>query len=163
MNKLVTTCLILAVLLGTAGIARADDPYVSISTTKDRLEFGMATFSDLEPSLVSVSGKALFPGILFSASASLTVKVDSNCLHGPILASISDLRHTRGQIIPCERVSVSAPTTNGYVSMAKPVIISNPETGPHDIDLDFRVERLLHDPAGKFSGNITFTIIPVSF
>ena len=161
MNKLVTTCLILAVLLGTAGIARADDPYVSISTTKDRLEFGMATFSELEPSLVN--GKALFPSILYSATASLTVRVDSNCLHGPVVASMSELRHTGGKIIPRERISISAPTTNGYVSMAKPVKISNPETGPHDIDLDFRVERLLNDPAGKFSGTITFTIIPTSF
>ena len=160
MKKLITTCLIALTILGTAGIAEAYvDPYVSVSTTPKTLEFGRAVFSEGK----SGPGRALFPSILYSASASITVKVDSNCMHGPIMVSMTELRHSRGKTIPLERISIKAPTTNGYVSMIKPVIISEPQQGSHDINLDFRVERLLHDPAGKFSGSIILTMLPLSF
>ncbi len=161
MMKLVTTYLVALILLGAAGIAKADDePFVKIIPVANRLEFERAKF----PKGSIMSGKALLPSILYSASASLTLKVDSNCLHGPIVASMSELKHTRSnKTIPLERISIKAPTTQGFVPMTKPVIISNPENGSHDINLDFRVERFLRDPAGKFSGTITFTIIPSSF
>jgi hypothetical protein len=44
--------------------------------------------------------------------------------------------------------------------MAKPVIISRPETGSHDIELDFRLGTFPSDRAGRYQGTITFTIMP---
>ena len=152
------TALLMAVLwLGVAGIVQADsDPFVSISATSNSLEFGNPTFVDP----VSVPGSVLFPNIHRLATATLTLKVESNCFHGPIIASITPLEKPRGNSIPPERISVSSATTNGYVTMEKPVAVSKPETGSHDIDLDFQLEVLPHDRAGRYMGTITFTIMP---
>ena len=155
--KLVITLLTAVVMFGVAGIAQADSgPFVSISAMSNSLEFGKATF--VAP--VLGPGAVLFPSIYRLSSASLTVKVESNCLHGPIIASITALKRPRGASIPPERISVKSPITNGYVTMAKPVVISNPEIGSHDIELDFRLEASPSDRAGRYTGTITFTIMP---
>jgi len=155
--KIVTALLIAVVSLGVVGIAQADSkPFVSISATSNSLEFGKPTFADP----VSAPGSVLFPNIHCLSAAALTLKVESNCFHGPIIASITALERPRGNSIPPERISVKSPTTNGYVTMEKPVAISNPETGSHDIELDFQLEVLPHDRAGRYIGTITFTIMP---
>lgn len=158
--KIVTTLLTAVVLFGVAGIAQADpESFVNISATSDSLKFGKPTFfSDGDTHFGP--GSVMFPTVHYAAPASLTVKVESNCLHGPIVASITALNHPISGSIPPERISIKAPTTNGYVTMAKPVVISRPETGSHDIELDFRLEIFPSDQAGRYTGTITFTIMP---
>jgi len=150
------------VLFGVAGIAQANSgslPFVNVSATSNSLEFGKPTFFS-DGDTYFGPGSVVFPTAHFASLASLTVKVKSNCLHGPIVASITALKHPRGGFIPPERISIKAPTTNGYVTMAKPVAISRPEIGSHDIELDFRLDILPSDRAGQYQGTITFTIMP---
>ncbi len=158
--KIVTTLLTAVVLFGVAGIAQADsDPFVNVSTTSNSLVFGApGLFSDFDTHFGP--GSVLFPTVHYGSSASLTVIVESNCLHGPIVASITELKHRRGGSIPPERISVKSPTTNGYVTMARPVVISRPETGSHNIELDFRLDVFPSDQAGSYRGTITFTVMP---
>ena len=157
--KIVTTLLMAAVVFGVAGIAQAEKTFVNVSATSNSLEFGRPTFLS-EGDTHFGPGSVVFPTVYFISSAALTVKVESNCLHGPIVASITALRHRRGGFIPPERISIKSPTTNGYVKMTKPVAISRPEIGSHDIELDFRLEVLPSDHAGSYRGTITFTIMP---
>ena len=157
--KIVTTLLMAVVLFGVAGIAQAEKAFVNVSATSNSLEFGRPTFlSDGDTHFGP--GSVVFPTVYFMSSAALTVKVESNCLHGPIVASITALKHPRGDSIPPERISIKSPTTNGYVKMTKPVVISKPEIGSHDIVLDFRLEVIPSDHAGSYRGTITFTIMP---
>lgn len=158
--KIVTTLLTAVVIFGAAGIAQADSGlFVNISATSNSLEFGRPTFlSDGDTHFGP--GSAVFPTVHYASSASLTVKVESNCLHGPIVASITALKQLRGGLIPPERIFIKSPTTSGYVKMAKPVVISRPEIGSHDIELDFRLDILPSDRAGGYQGTITFTIMP---
>ncbi len=158
--KRVTILLTAVALFGVAGIAQADsEPFVNISATSNSLEFG-------RPALLTDGdthygpGSVMFPTVHYGSSASLTVKVESNALHGPIVASITALEHPRGGSIPPERISIKSPTTNGYVTMARPVVISRPETGSHDIELDFRLDVFPSDHAGSYRGTVTFTIMP---
>ncbi len=158
--KKVTILLTVVVLFGVAGIAQADsEPFVNISATSNRLEFGRpALFTDGDPHYGP--GSVMFPTVHYGSSASLTVKVESNCLHGPIVASITELRHRRGGFIPPERIFIKSPTTDGYVTMARPVVISRPEIGSHDIELDFRLDVFPSDHAGSYRGTVTFTVMP---
>lgn len=172
MKKLVViTWATIMVMFGLAGTAQADSkplvgtfiiqpdsvPFVSISTLSNRLEFGRPTFA--KP--VLALGQAWLPSIYRSAAASLTVHVESNCLHGPIVASVTALKHSRGHTIPPDRILIKAPVTNEeYIRMGKPVVISEPEFGSHDIELNFKLQATHFDYAGKYSGTIIFTIMP---
>ena len=172
MKKLVViTWTTMMVMLGLAGTAQADSgplfgiftiqpdtgPFVSISTTSNVLDFDGPTFADP----ILSNGQVMFPSIYRSAAASLTVHVESNCLHGPIVASVTALKHSRGYTIPPERILIKAPVTNEeYIRMAKPVVISEPETGSHDIELNFKLQATHFDYAGRYSGTIIFTIMP---
>lgn len=173
MKKLVViTCTTMMVMFGVAGIAQADsgplsgqftiikgntDPFVSISTLSKELAFGRPKFA--EPILAP--GHALFPSIYRAASASLTVRVESNCPHGPIVASATELKHAKGFTISPERILINAPIMGEeYVRMAKPVVISEPQTGSHDIELKFKLQATHFDYAGRYTGYITFTIMP---
>ena len=173
MKKLVViTWTTIMVMLGLAGIAQADSdplvgtsftiqpdtgPFVSISTTSNVLEFDRPTFADP----IFAPGQAMFPSIYRSAAASLTVHVESNCLHGPIVASMTTLKHSKGYIIPPERILINAPIMNEeYTRMGRPVVISEPEAGSHDIELNFKLQATHFDYAGRYSGAIIFTIMP---
>jgi len=169
---LVITWTTMMVMLGLAGIAQAgsgpltgtftiqpknNDPFVSITTTPNALEFGEPTFADP----VLVPGAAMFPSIYRAAAASLTVHVESNCLHGPIVASATELRHAGGFTIPRERILINAPIMREeYIRMTRPVVISEPQTGSHDIVLNFKLQATHFDYAGRYSGVITFTVMP---
>lgn len=120
-------------------------PSIKISTTPEKINLGTTGF----------------PGE-HEASSIVTVKIDSNCLHGPIIASIKGLKHKSGKLIRPGRIFVRGPETYGYVSMARPVVISKPAIGPHSVDLSFKVNTDLDDPAGGYEGVITFTIAPPS-
>jgi hypothetical protein len=45
--------------------------------------------------------------------------------------------------------------------MAKPVLISKPEMGSHNIDLSFHLEINPFESAGRYEGTLTFTIMPL--
>jgi hypothetical protein len=148
----------LVAIIAMPVIAQADTPFVNISPSSNSLKFGEPVFS--EPSLIG-PGAALYPTIFGTSSAEMTLKVESNCLHGPIMASITTLRHRMGKTITADRISIKSPITDGFVSMAKPVLISKPEMGSHNIDLSFRLEINPFESAGRYEGTLTFTIMPL--
>lgn len=158
MKRVTKIWLVAVILFTTPMIAQADAPFVNISPSSDSLKFGEPVYS--EPSLIA-PGAALYPTTFGTSSADLTLKVESNCLHGPILASISTLRHRMGKTITPDRISIKAPITNGYVSMEKPVLISKPEMGSHNIDLSFRLDINPFEAAGQYKGTLTFTVMPL--
>jgi len=169
---LVITWTAMMVMFGPAGIEQADanpgpfitmpaasdiGPFVSISATSDTLEFGKPEFSDY----FSAPGQLWFPSLYRSSSAALTVHVESNCLHGPIVASVTALKNSEGSIITPDRIFIKSPAiTDEYTSMARPVSISKTQTGSHDIELIFKLQSKLFDRAGRYTGFITFTIMP---
>lgn len=120
-------------------------PTIRITTTPDRLDLG----------------RSGFPGD-YESTTTVTVNIESNCLHGPVIATISKLRNKGGATIEPRRVYVCGPETYGYVSMARPVVISRPAIGPHSVELSFKVNTKVNDPAGSYEGAITFTIAPPS-
>jgi hypothetical protein len=159
MKKVTKIWLVAAILFTTPVIALADTPFVKLSPSSDSLKFGNTEYT-LEGSHVG-RGAVLYPTTFGTASAALTLKVESNCLHGPITAEITKLRHHMGKTINPDHVSVKSPITNGYVSMAKPVTISKPTMGPHEIDLSFRLDITTFESAGQYKGTLTFTVMPL--
>ena len=157
MKRVIKTLLVTIILFAMPVIAQADAPFVNISPSSESLQFGEIEFS--EPSIAP--GAALYPTIFGTSSADLTLKVESNCLHGPIMASITTLRHRWGKSITPDRISIKSPITDGYVSMAKPVLISKPAIGSHNIDLSFRLDVNPFEAAGRYEGTLTFTIMPL--
>ncbi len=113
---LVITWVLAAVLFGLAGVAGAEQinkPFVNISTTPDVLDLGTASlFTDS-----------------FDVPGALTVNVDSNCFHGPIMISTTKLKRRQGGSISPDRIFVKTPATGGFVTMARPVAISKPTAG----------------------------------
>ena len=149
MKRLVITCALAVLFFGLAGFAtaeQADEPFVNVSTTPDQLDLGTAS---------------LFTDTLDVPSA-LTVRVDSNCMHGPIMISTTKLKHRQGGSISPERIFVNAPATDGFVAMSSPVVISKPKMGSHKIVLDLRVEtrQIGLYPAGEYTGTLMLTIMP---
>jgi hypothetical protein len=145
MKKRIITCLILTALFGWAGIVKADQPFVKISTTTKSLDLGAIPFwSD-----------GVSPTVL-------TVRVESNCVHGPIVASITTLQGVGGGYITPDRISIRTPATGGFVPMAKPVSISETTEGSHDITADFKIDTNIKDRAGRYSGSLAFTVMPPS-
>jgi hypothetical protein len=55
-----------------------------------------------------------------------------------------------GGFIPPQRISIKSPATNGFVSMEKPVAISKPVFGPHDIMLNFKVRTGPQHHEGRY-------------
>ena len=158
MKRVIKICLVAIILFAVPVTAQASAPFVNLTLSSDSLTFGDPVFS--KPSLIG-PGAALYPSIFGTSSADLTLKVGSNCLHGPIMASITTLRHRWGKSITPDRISIKSPITDGYVSMAQPVLISKPEIGSHDIDLSFRLDVNPFEAAGRYEGTITFTIMPL--
>ena len=154
MKKLVTTWVMVIVLFGWAGIAQArvqiieptpDEAFINISFMPKELDLGTA----------SVFG-------IYDSKTALVMQVESNCLHGSILASTAGFKGNAGGFIPPKRISVKGPATNGFVSMAKPVAVSNPVFGSHNVVLNFRVQTGFQDREGKYAGTLVLTIMPPS-
>ena len=158
MKRVIKIWLVAIMLFAMPMIAQADAPFVNLSPSSDSLQFGDPVFS--EPSLIA-PGAALYPATFGTSSANLILKVGSNCLHGPIMASITTLKHRWGKSITPDRISIKSPITDGYVSMAQPVLISKPKMGSHDIDLSFRLDINPFEAAGRYEGTITFTLMPL--
>ncbi len=143
MKKLLFILLFGLISLNSTGIIHAEEPYVYIS---------------FEQKAVKLSSSLIWDSIIPEA---LTLKVNSNCFHGSILASMSSLKNRGGQEINQNRVYVKTSATSGFVSLAKPVILSKPMFGSHDIKIDFLVKANgPFDRAGNYSGTIAFTILP---
>ena len=135
------------VLLGLAGVAGAEEvdiPFVKISTSPDELDLGTAM---------------LFTEF-YDVPAALTVDVESNCMHGPIVISTTELKSRQGEKISPERIFVKTPATDGFIPMVKPVSISKTMSGPHKIVLNLRVNSNFVKPAGEYTGTITLTVMP---
>lgn len=145
MKKILITCAISMALFGLTGIIQAQEPFVRISTVGNSFNLGTFSFWD--------DG---------TSQSVLTVKVESNCLHGPVVASISPLKRIGGNTITPDRILVKTSTTCGYVSMAQPVAISQATEGPHEIKMNFKVKTNIKDFAGRYSGTLAFTIMPPS-
>jgi len=147
MKRLVITWALAVVLFGLTGIAGAEQihvPFVNVSTTPDILDLGTA-------SLFTES---------YDVPGALTVNVDSNCFHGPIMISTTKLKRRRGGSISADRIFVKTPATRGFVPMARPVAISKATEGSHKIVLDLRVDTQFLDPAGEYTGIVTITVMP---
>jgi hypothetical protein len=145
MKKFLITWSISIALFGLAGIIKAGEPFVKIYTTTNSLDLGYISFwSD---------------GI---SPAVLTVRVESNCVHGPIVASITTLQRAGGGYITPDRISIKTPTTGGFVPMMKPVSISETTEGSHDIKANFKIDTSIIDYAGRYSGSLAFTVMPPS-
>jgi len=140
-----------AMLTGEALVATkaetppAEIPTIRITTTPDKLNLGLAKF----------------PGV-HESSSELTVNVNSNFMHGSIIASISPLKSSGGSSILPENIFVQGPATNGFVPMKKPVAVSMPAAGSTKIALNFKVETEFSDPAGRYEGVLMFTVVPPS-
>ena len=151
MKKLVITCVVAMVLSGWAGIARTQVQRIEPSPAE---AFVKVTTISNEVSL----GTTGFPGT-HDLLSEFTLKVESNCLHGSIFASTDGFRRM-GDFIPPEHISVKAQVTGGFVSMEKPVAVSKPVFGPHDITLNFRVQTGPRHHEGRYTGTLILTLMP---
>ena len=143
-------CLAAAVVaLGAASpIARARPrivPYVHVSVTPENLDLG------------SVAQPAVF-----HSPATLTVHVAANTAHrGVVVSMAAPLSGPEGATIPLERIWVKIPVTGEFVALTEPVALTGPmNPGIVDLLIKFRVETLLENPPGKYTGTITFTVGP---
>ena len=147
MKRLVITWVLAAVLFGLsgiAGVAQADMPFVHISATPDEIDLGTTSFFEN----------------IYDIPSALTVKVEANCMHGPIMISATKLKHRQGGSISPDSIFVKTSATDGFVPMARPVAISKSTIGSHDIVLDLRVETKSMRPAGEYTGTLMLTIMP---
>jgi hypothetical protein len=148
MKRIVITWALTVGLFGFAAITKAEPvngPFVNISTTPDEVDLGT----------VPITNNFIVPG-------ALTVNVESNCVHGPIMISSTKLKRRGGCSISPEHIFVKSPATNGFVAMARPVEISKSTLGSHKIVLDFKVEADFLSPAGEYSGTLMITMMPPS-
>ena len=148
MKRIVITWALTVGMLGLAVIAEAkpvDEPFVNISTTPDEVDLGT----------VPITNNFIVPG-------ALTVNIESNCVHGPIMISSTKLKLRPGCSISPQNIFVKSPATSGFVAMARPVEISKPALGSHKIVLDFKVEADFFSPAGEYSGRLMLTMMPPS-
>lgn len=147
-RRIVITLALVVGLFGLTVIAEAEqavEPFVHVSTSPDKIDLGTAPLANS-----------------FDVPAALTVNVEANCIHGPIMISSTKLKHSRGGSISPERIFVKSSDTEGFVAMARPVVISKPAIGSQKIVLDIRVESdlLYLYPAGEYSGTLMLTIMP---
>ncbi|MBN1973044.1 MAG: hypothetical protein JW787_05360 [Sedimentisphaerales bacterium] len=131
------------VSLSSVGIARAEDPFVYISFEQKSVKLRSEVFWN------TITPKAL------------TLNVRSNCFHGSVVATMSSLRNPAGGKITQDRVFVKTSSTGGFVPLVKPVAISSPVYGPHNIVVDFMVKgNGPYDNAGQYYGTLVFTVMP---
>lgn len=143
MKKLTFVIAVCFILLSSAEIVSAEEPFVYISFKQEKVNLGSSL---------------LWDNIIPEA---LTLKVNSNCIHGPIVASMSSLKNKNSNVINQDRVFIKTLATNGFVSLIRPVIISRPKFGSHDIIIDFMVKANGEfDLAGTYSGSMAFTVLP---
>ena len=145
MKKLLFIILVVLISFSAFETVNAEEPFVYIS---------------FEQKAVKLSSSVIYDNIIPEA---LTLKVNSNCFHGSVVASMSSIRNKYGKAIDQDRVCIKTSATDGFVSLEKPVIISKPAFGSYNIIIDFLVkanDEFLR--AGKYSGTIAFTVLPAA-
>ena len=143
MKKYLFIMLVGLAVLYPKGVAKAEEPYVYLSFNQKS---------------VGLTSNLLWDSVIPEA---LTLKVNSNCFHGSVVASMSSLKNRWGNEFSQSRVYIKTLATGGFVSLVKPVIISEPTFGTHEIKIDFLVKANGKiDRAGKYSGAIAFTVLP---
>ena len=143
MKKLLIILVLGLICFNPLGIAHSEEPYVYLSFDQKEVRLGSYLLWD-----------KVIP-------EALTVKVNSNCFHGSVVASMSSLKNSIGGRIDQDRVYIKTTATGGFISLSRPVIISQPAFGSHDIQVDFMVKANGElKRAGKYSGVIAFTILP---
>jgi len=142
MKKLLIYWFIGIAFLGSDVNLRAEQPFIRISATPDKLDLGTVLFNNEE------------------LPETLKVEVQSNCLHGPIVASVTPFKNRNGGTILPDRISIKTATTGDFVPMIKPVVISEPAIGNHDVVVRFKVQVDFSNLAGKYTGAIVFTVMP---
>jgi hypothetical protein len=73
--------------------------------------------------------------------------------------STTALTRREGGSIPPKHIFVRTPATGEFVDLAKPVAISQPTEGPHNIVVDLKVQTEWN-VAGEYKGTITLTVMP---
>lgn len=141
---LVTAAAVLMVTCERAAALPRVIPYVSVSVSPENLDLGTV----------------LEPGV-FDSPAELTVHVAANTAHGGVVISATPLQRSSGGQIPLDRFFVKIPGAWQFVPMTAPVVITGPMgPGIFDVVLKFRVETILQNPAGIYTGTITLTCSP---
>jgi hypothetical protein len=131
-------------LVSLNGIAQAVEPFVYLSIPQEKVNLGTIFVYD-----------TIIP-------QALTIKVNSNCMHGSVVASVSSLKNLIGNEISQDRLFIKTAFTGSFVSLLNPVVISEPKYGSHDIVVDFKVQANgANDRAGKYYGTIAFTVMPL--
>ncbi len=120
-------------------------PYVHVSASPEALDLGTVPQ----------------PGV-FNSPATLTVHVAANIAHGGVVISMTaPLTGPGGATIPLNRIWLKLPLTGQYVALTAPVALTGPmNPGVIDIPIKFRVETVLQNPAGEYTGTITLTVGP---
>ena len=144
-RRLITWSIVLFGLAGIAQAVRPANPFVSITVKPSQLDLGNIPLVGTHDPL-----------------AVLTVQVEANCPHGPVMVSATAFERQGGGSISPKHVYVKSPAMNGFITMGKPVSISKPEAGSHDIVLKFRLKNVFDklEPAGRYKGKFTFTVTP---
>ena len=143
MNKLYVILLAAFISISSVGITKAKEPYVYLSVQQKDVNLESLLYCD------TITHNAL------------KLTVYSNCFHGPVVACMSSLKNLEGAEILSDRIFIKTDYTGSFISMDRPVIISKPEFGTHDIIIDFKVKANgAYDRAGCYSGTIAFTIMP---
>jgi hypothetical protein len=131
------------VLVGFTENVKAEEPYAYLSVEQDEIELDTFLVCD-----------TVIP-------EALTLKVTSNCLHGPITAKVSKLKRDQDHVIEPERIFIKTEATVDFISMEKPVLVSEPAVGSRDIVIDLKVKASGKvERAGRYAGTIAFTILP---
>ena len=144
-RRLITWAIVLFGLAGIAQAVRPANPFVSITVKPSQLDLGTIPLVGTQDS-----------------SAVLRVKVDANCMHGPVTLSATAFEHPGGGSISPKHIYVKSSAMDEFETMEKPVAISKPEDGPHDIVLKFRLHNIYDrlEPTGRYKGTFTFTVTP---
>jgi len=130
-----------AALAGPAEALPKVERYVSVTVTPATLDLGSVPQ----------------PGTYDSASE-LKAHVTANCVHGGVVASMTALTRAGGGTIGLERIFLKLPATGVYVPMTAPVVVTGPmNPGVFDVVIKFRVETLLADVPGEYTGTLTIT------
>ena len=100
------------------------------------------------------------PGPLgtYDSAATMVVRVESNCPHGGLVAQLQSLARDGGGLFPPAKVFIRRPQTGEYVPMDGPVNLTGPMgPGRFDLELKFRLNTDLNNPAGTYNGSIVFS------
>jgi hypothetical protein len=133
-------------LLCLGGISQADDekPYAYITVEQEKVDLGVMFMWDVE------------------IPEALVLKIKANTLHGPVIASVTPLKHKLfSNQINTDRIFIKTSYTGEFISMVKPVIIAGTDFGSEDISIDFKVKaNSIRDIHGTYTGKLTFTFMP---